>query len=324
MSCPSRSGSKTPLRAPCVLRLLSLLGVLALLSAAVACSPGPTHKRLRLTTAGQAHVDTPVQLIRAPLRVAISSMTSPKETFKSYQDLLTYLGAQVDRPVELVQRKTYAEVNDLVRDGVIDLAFVCTGAYVEGQRDFGMEILAVPMVRGEARYRAYIIVPSDSLVQDLDQLQGRIFAFTDPDSNTGRLVPTYLLLQKGQTPEAFFRKVVYTYSHDNSIKAVADKLVDGASVDSLVYEYILTHKPELARRTKVIWRSDAFGAPPVIVHPSLNGELKARLREILLEMHTDPRGRTILDELLIDRFVEPEMAAYEPVREMLLTMRGQR
>lgn len=304
-------------------RAILLLVPFVLLGLVVACAPAPQYKRVSLATAGQAPASAASQWTRAPLRVAVSSMVSPKETFRTYQELLKYLETRLDRPVELVQRKTYAEVNNLVRAGGIDLAFVCTLAYVQGQQDFDMELLAAPQVRGEATYRAYIIVPVDSPTQDLDGLRGRIFAFTDPDSNTGRLVPIYLLRQRGQAPEGFFGKVVYTYSHDNSIKAVADKLVDGASVDSLVYDYTLARNPELASRTRVVYRSEPFGAPPVVVHPGLSVELKDRLREAILGMHEDPRGRAILEGLLIDRFVVPDQAAYDPVRAMLRAVRDE-
>ncbi len=298
------------------------LGLVILLLAA--CSAGPEYKRVQITAPGQTPPATTEQGQRAPLRVAISGVISPKETYKTYQDLLQYMSKRLDRPVELVQRKTYAEVNDLIRAGGIDLAFVCTQAYVQGQQDFGMELIGTPVVGGEPLYRAYIIVPADGPANSLEQLQGRIFAFTDPDSNSGRLYPTYALRLKGTSPESFFSKVVYTYSHDNSIKAVADKLVDGASVDSLVYEATIARNPELAARTRIVQRSEPFGAPPVVVHPSQSPALKAQLQETLLGLDSDPEGQVILRSLGIDRFVVPDQAVYEPVREMLRQLRGQR
>lgn len=304
--------------------IITLLIMLTAIVATVACSTGPQYKRVLLPALAQPQLVPASQPVLAPLRVAVAGVISPKETYKTYQDLLQYLGAQLDRPVELVQRKSYAEINDLIRAGGIDLAFVCSEAYVQGQQDFGMELLVAPEVRGEALYRSYLIVPTDSPVERFDQLRDKIFAFTDPDSNSGRLVPSYALSQMGETPEGFFRKVVYTYSHDNSIKAVADKLVDGASVDSLVYDYLEARDPALAEHTRVIWRSDPFGSPPVVVHPGLSAELKERLRQILIGMDSDPRGRAIMDGLMIDRFVVPGPAAYESVREMLRTVRGLR
>lgn len=322
MDGPRKCGRRTP----DVSRGVVALILLALLGLGVACSPSPQYKRVDLKVPGQPSAP-PVaaqQPAVPPLRVAVADMVSPKETFTTYQDLIQYLGAKLKRPVELVQRKTYAEVNDLIQAGGIDLAFVCSLPYVEGQQKFGMELLVAPEVRGETLYRAYAIVPSDSPVIEFEQLKGMTFAFTDPDSNTGKLVPTYLLWQEHQTPESFFQKVVYTYSHDNSMKAVADGLVDGASVDSLAYDYIVAREPALADRTRVIWRSDPFGTPPVVVPPNLSPDLKKQLRATLLGMNEDYEGQPILNNLMIDRFVVPNQAAYDPVRDMLRKVSEQR
>ncbi len=41
-------------------------------------------------------------------------MVSPKETLELYRQLLTYLGQKTGKDLELVQRKTYGEVNELL------------------------------------------------------------------------------------------------------------------------------------------------------------------------------------------------------------------
>ena len=55
------------------------------------------------------------------LRVAVGAMVSPKETFAHYRELLEYIGAKVGREVQLIQRRTYGEINDLLGKGEIDL-----------------------------------------------------------------------------------------------------------------------------------------------------------------------------------------------------------
>ena len=43
----------------------------------------------------------------------------------------------------------------------------------------------------------------------------------------------------------FFSNTIYTYSHDNSIMAVAKGMVDGASVDGLIWEFYHQRKPTI-------------------------------------------------------------------------------
>ena len=286
-----------------------------------ACAEKPNYDKIRLQTEGETSRASSVATSKTPLRVGIAAVISPKETLRSYNEILDYLGEKIDNPVELYQRQTYAEMNDLVRSGNVDLAFICTQAYVEGQSEFGLELLVAPQVRGKAEYYSYLIVPKDSPIETFEQLRGGTFAFSDPQSNSGRLAPLSYLRQIGEMPESFFKKSFFTYSHDKSIKAVAEKLVDAASVDSLVYDYHVTVDPRYTSRTKVIKKFGPYGSPPVVVRPGLDPALKEKLKGILLNMHDDEKGGKILGALLIDRFVVPDEKAYDPVRDMLANVR---
>lgn len=299
---------------------MSLVAVATLVSAvAFACGPGYEGDKIQFGASPTADGGSPATSSPAEgvIRMAVAPVISPRETFNSrYRDLLEYVGRKLGLPVELVQGKTYAEINDMVRTGDVTFAFVCTNPYLQGRDDFGMELLAAPEVNGETSYYSYLIVRADSPFASLADLRGRTFAFSDPLSNSGRLAPTYQLALMGETPESFFSRSIFTYAHDNSIKAVAENLVDGAAVDSLVYDYWKKTGSDFTSKTKVIEKWGAFGINPVVVPPGLDPALKTRLREALLGMDKDPAGREILKSLLIDRFVVPDESIYESVRKM--------
>ena len=254
---------------------------------------------------------------RQSLRVAVGAMISPKETFIYYNQLLDYIGGKLGQEVQLVQRKTYSEINELLGKGEIDLAFICSGPYVKGKEKYSFELLATPQVQGSHFYKSYLIVNKDSHFNKFDDLRGRVFAFTDPESNTGKLVPTYWLSQIGETPESFFERIIYTYSHDNSIMAVAKALVDGATVDSLIWEFYNHKNPAFTSRTRVIKKSEPYGIPPLVASSYLSSKLKNRIRLLLLSLHQQTEGRRILSELMIDRFVTPKEEWYDSIRQII-------
>jgi phosphonate transport system substrate-binding protein len=251
------------------------------------------------------------------LRVAVAAMISPKETFVYYQELLDYIGKNSGFRVQLIQRKTYDEVNALFLKGEIDLAFICTGPYAAGKNRYGFEALATPQVRGQPFYQSYLIVPKESPYQRLEDLNGRVFAFTDPDSNTGAMVPRFWLAKLGQSPESFFSKTIFTYSHDNSILAVAKGLVDAAAVDGHQWEYFERFSPGHTSKTRVILKSQPFGSPPLVASARLPDDVKSKIRSLILSLHQEPEGKRILEKLLIDRFVAPQEEWYEPARAMI-------
>lgn len=250
------------------------------------------------------------------VRIAVGAMITPKEGFVYYREFLDYIGSELGMPVEYNDATSYEEINSKLEAREIEAAFVCSGPYVSGRKKFGLELLAAPQAFGKTVYYSSIIVPAKSPAKNLEDLRGKSFAFTDPLSNTGKLVPDYLLARKGERPETFFGKIVFSGSHDKSIVAVAGGMVDGAAVDSLIWGYLNKIKPELTGKTRILLTSDPYAIPPFVVHPALDPALKEKLRAILLSAHTKPKGKQILDKMMIERFVPISDSAYDSIREM--------
>jgi phosphonate transport system substrate-binding protein len=309
--------SSHPLRLPPVLLAILVVGLLL----AISCGGQPREREIDLRARPQA---TQPPTAKAPSRdrfvLAVAAVNSPMSTLKTYEDLANYLGSRLGMEARFVGGKTYAEINSLVRSGDATMAIVCSGAYIYGNNEFGMELLAAPVVNGQLSYYSNLIVRKDSSITNWQQLQGRTFAFTDPLSNSGRLVPLYQIRIMGKTPESFFSSYIFTYSHDNSIKAVARGLVDAAAVDSLVYEYALAQKEDEASATRIIWRSPPYAINPVVVNPTLDTAFKSRLRDLLLEMDASADGREVLARLRFDRFVPVSDSAYASIRDMARTV----
>ncbi len=253
------------------------------------------------------------------LRVGVSSVLSPRETRDNYRVFAEYLEKKVGRPVELVQRQSYKEINELVRDKGVDVAFICSGAYVMGRED-NLELLAVPEVKGKSTYQSYIVVNANSKFKNFADLKGQVFGFTDPISFSGTIAPSYMAAQMQAQPSDFFGRVVYTYSHDNSIKAVLDNVVTAAGVDSLVYQFAVAKDATLSSKLRIIAQSPEVGAPPVVVNRNLDSHLKTVLLEALLQMDRDSLGKKALASLIYDRFVLPDDSTYNPIRAMVAAM----
>lgn len=289
-----------------------LLLIFSLLQLIVGCNQKPQQKislEKREAVISQKKSDKTI-------RIAIGGMITPREGYAYYRQFLNYIGEKTGHHVELADREDYAEINNLVAKGQVDAAFVCGGPYVDGKKEFDMELLVAPIAYGETVYFSYIIVNKRSALQQLSDLRGKRFAFTDPLSNTGKLVPTYMLAKMKETPDSFFGKYSYLGSHDKSIQAVAEGVVDGAAVDSLIWEYANSTSPKFTSKTRIILKSPPYGIPPVVVPKGLDPELKERLRKIFLEAHVDPKGAEILKKMHIDRFVTIDDKAYDSIREM--------
>ncbi len=251
------------------------------------------------------------------LRIGIIALITPSEGKKYYEDLSNWLAKKVDKEPKLIFKKSYQEMNDAIEAGEVDIAFLCAGPYVEGKKKFGLELLVAPVVEGKTTYNAYIIVNKNSAIDKFEELKGKTFAFTDPQSNTGALVPTYMIAKLNETPETFFGKLIYTGGHDSSISAVTNNVVDGAAVDSLIFDYIKKRKPGLTEEIKIIEVSPPFGMPMVVTRPDLNQELKSRLRGLFLSANSDSQIKSALTNMDIEKFTLIDDSAYNSIREMI-------
>jgi phosphonate transport system substrate-binding protein len=97
---------------------------------------------------------------------------------------------------------------------------------------------------------------------------------------------------------------------------VAYSLIDGAAVDSLIWEYLNSTNPSLTSRTRIIRKSEAFGIPPVVVPSSLDETMKENLRQLFLNIHTEEKGRKIIEKLHIDKYVLLDDQRYDSIRKM--------
>ncbi len=292
--------------------------LLGLLLFATGCDNEPKPVVVDLTHQSRVTAGTaPASVNMETLRLGIGSMITPKDGYIYYRRLTDYLEKRLKRPVIIVDRGTYREFNDLLASGGLDRAFGCGGPYGEGHANFGLKLLVVPQTPdGKTVYYSYLIVPATSNARSLGDLRGGKFAFTDPQSNTGYLVPSYMLARLEETPVNFFGEIIYTYAHDKSIHAVAAGKIDGAAVDSLIYDYLAKVNPEQVAKTRIISRSQPYGIPPVVVRPDLPEDEQSRLRQVLLAMHDDPEGQSILAGMMIGRFVISDDASYDGIREI--------
>jgi len=234
------------------------------------------------------------------LAIGIGAMLGPEETYRSHAELMRYVARAAGFEADIVQRRTYQEMNRLLMEDEIDIAFICTGAYV-AVRDH-VVFLAAPILHGEPTYRSFIIARRGGPAS-VEELRGRRFAFTDPLSNTGRLYPLYVLRRRFDTSARdFFGAMSYSGAHDEAVRLVASGLVDGAAVDGHVYRQLLEAHPDWAERVVVLERSPPFGSPPFVARAGLPAGLVEQLRAILLSAGDDATAAPLLRRVGIDGF----------------------
>ncbi len=234
----------------------------------------------------------------------------------------TYLSRYLGAPVRFVQRRAYRDIMSMLRSQEVDAAWICGYPWVVNQSH--LRGLSTPLYEGEPWYRSYLIVPAaDKTTSHVRELRGRTYAFSDPDSNSGHLVPRTTLITEGFDPDRFFSRSFFTWGHRNVVNAVAAGLADGGSVDGYVWDTLKLIAPALVQQTRIAWRSERYGFPPLAMRANLTADTERRLRQALFEMSGNDEGRRLLGELNLSGFGPFQPQAYEGIARMVaLTLRG--
>lgn len=251
-----------------------------------------------------------------------------------YREIAAYVASKIGRKVAVVSGAAYHEVDLLLDHGVIHVGFVCGLPYVHKMEKGKYSLLAIPVSatrtgqfadatsgyeKTPGKYFSYTIVRKDSKAKSWADLKGKRYAFNDIDSNSGYNMPRYKLVTLGAKSWGdYFSKVIVSGSHEESIRMVANGIVDATSVDSLVLDYDRSIGNADAAKVRIIEQlfPGGAGAPPVVVGNKVAPALRQQLQDALTNMHKDELGRKILAKALLLRFLPPDDANYNDIRQM--------
>ncbi|MGD9881297.1 MAG: phosphate/phosphite/phosphonate ABC transporter substrate-binding protein [Reyranella sp.] len=161
----------------------------------------------------------------------------------------------------------------------------------------------------EGTHCAFILVRGDSPYRKPEDLRGTSFALNSRHSNSGMNLPRLLFAPlAGGKP--FFRSVVETGSHPNSIARVTSGELDSASIDCLTYTFLEDHRPEVVASLRILAETPGSPAIPFVTSIATPADEAARLQAGLLRLAADPARRPVLAGLRLRSISMPDPAAY--------------
>jgi phosphonate transport system substrate-binding protein len=254
-----------------------------------------------------------------PLRIASCMAPSADPMCR---DLATWLAAQLEMTVELVDDVRWQERERQLDAGLIDLCWICGLPYVEkADNRAAIELCVAPVMRAPRYanrpiYYSDVVVRSDSAYRTFGDLKGQTWAYNEPRSHSGFGVVCYHLAGRGETL-AYFGGLVEAGTHQAALRLVRAGIAAGAAIDSTVLEAELARFPNIARDFRVVHTLGPSPAPPWVMSSRLPAELRLRLTRCLSSMMREPDGAAILASWGIAELREVRPADYDPMREMM-------
>jgi phosphonate transport system substrate-binding protein len=236
-------------------------------------------------------------------RIGLLGGENAQDRLASNECLRTYAEEALGVPVSLFAPADYNGVIQGLLGGTLDMAWLGASAYAAvylENPDAVTPVLVKTNLDGSFTYYSIGIARADSGITSLDDMQGKVFGFGDPNSTSGYLVPLVEIPAAGYSMTAgeYFGDVVFTGGHEQTIVAVANGDVaagvtwadglgnwaDGYNSGALrkAVDAGLVDMNDLVQ----IWQSSPIPEGPVVLRNALPADVKARMTDLVANLHT--------------------------------------
>jgi phosphonate transport system substrate-binding protein len=167
-------------------------------------------------------------------RIGILGGENAQDRLNSYQCLADYTSEALGVETKLFAPADYNGVIQGLLGGTIDMAWLGASSYaaVYIQNPDAVEPVLVKInLDGSYGYHSIGFARKDANIASLDDMEGKVFGFGDPNSTSGYLIPSIEIPQykDGVTMDsgAYFGEVKFTGGHEQTIVAVNNGDIDG-------------------------------------------------------------------------------------------------
>lgn len=269
-------------------------------------------KKLLLATAAVAAVAAGSLSAKAQeineFRIGILGGENAQDRLTSNECVRAYVQDLLGVETKLFTPADYDGVIQGLLGGTIDMAWLGASAYAKTYLT-DPEAVDVVLVKtnldGSFAYHSVGFARADSGIKSLADMKGKVFAFGDPNSTSGYLIPSIEIPQEiGATMESgdYFKEVKFVGGHEQTIVAVNNGEVDagvtwadgqGAWEDGYnsgalrkAVDSGLIDMNDLVE----IWKSKPIPEGPIVLRRALPEDVKTKVVDFLKGLHeSDPQ-----------------------------------
>ena len=248
---------------------------------------------------------------------AIQPYLTNNEIQKRFDPLAQYLSKELEIPVRVRIGRDYQHHIDYIGRGMVDIAFIGPAPYVKLTALYGKQsLLARLETHGTPYYLGMIITRIDSPFGDIKSLEGKRFAFGDPNSTLSYLVPIYMLWENGITLEKL-NGFSFLHSQNNVALGVLSGDYEAGAVKEEIF------KKYASQGLKAIATSPKIPEHVFISRVDLPDKMKNAVKKALFKLKATPEGRKIMEGIKgpTTNITTVKDSDYDELRKMINKLR---
>ena len=238
-------------------------------------------------------------------RIGILGGENAQDRMTSNECVRAYIEERLGVETKIFTPADYDGVIQGLLGGTIDMAWLGASAYAKTYLT-DPDAVDVVMVKtnldGSYGYHSIGFARADSGITSLDDMKGKVFAFGDPNSTSGFLIPSVEIpAAVGGTMESgdYFGEVRFVGGHEQTIVAVNNGDVDaGVTWADGQGDWADGYNSGALRKASdsglvdmndlvEIWKSETIPEGPIVLRRALPDDVKAEVVDFLATLHAD-------------------------------------
>jgi phosphonate transport system substrate-binding protein len=249
------------------------------------------------------------------LRLGLVPFLSKETIVAAHQKLADHLSKRLSVPVEIVVADSYGDAIDRLERGEFDLVELSPLVYVEASQRVKLNCLVQTIADGSATASGYIFVRDDSPRRTIEELRGGSFAFVDPMSTSGSVLPKKVLRDKGLDWTKDFSRTEYLGNHEAVLLAVLEGRADAGATYQGSFSALRRSKGIDPLSFRVIAKTPRTPRDTFCAREGLSSEITDVISASLLSLTgRDRAGREILGPLNLNGFRPADDHHYDQLR----------
>lgn len=259
------------------------------------------------------------------LNFGIVSRESQANQRPEWNPFIAAMSRTIGIPIKPFYVTQYNGVIEGMRFNKVQIAWYGGKSYIEAAKRSNAEAFAqVVNPDGTRGYYSYLIGNRQNPETTKAQAQGGYkyilrnahnltFAFNDPNSTSGYLVPSYYIFTKNNVnPKTAFKRLIFAGSHEATALAVANNQVDFATNNSEDFPRIAAKNPLVRDKIVFIWKSPILPSDPIAYRKDLPENIKAKIRRFFYTYH----DQNVLGSLKMGGFLPANDKTWDGIRQL--------
>jgi len=259
------------------------------------------------------------------LNFGIISTESQANLRPLWEPFVAALSKSIGIPSRAFYATQYASVIESMRFNQVQIAWYGGKSYIEAARIANAEAFAqVVNADGTKGYYSHLIANKENPITAIAKRQGGdnyvvknaanlTFAFNDPNSTSGFLVPSYYIFSKNKIdPQKAFKRLIFAGNDEATALAVANQQIDVATNNSEALDRLQKTNPEARKKIEIIWTSPVIPSDPIAYRKDLPEDVKKKLRNFFVSY----KNQKVLTPFKWSGFAAAQDNTWNPIREL--------